>query len=595
MATSGYKVARTDLRITLLADDDGSIYLYGASMQNLTRFSANDATTIRVSENYAPPPPNDYPQFMWLLPELDGVIVWFGMSNNLVILQRSMLTWLSGKTMTDIVGEQSLQSKLDAKVMWNIKSSPTFISQITRRVVTTDAEVLVTTSNTPMSIPLVYASMAHLPALSMILVVPHHSHSNTASSLRGTVIFANHLSLQTFNYAVPQNWILVSGSGGIMNPTDEDGGRRFYVLVADYATQHIHSYYFLVDTCMSPSDSSLDCSACPEGYWRASASVPAPRRCLPPTKFPPQTGMKNTSMTFETCTTSSCSECTYNHAKCQRCDIANGYYSYETPTADYCLKKKDFPARHGLDITKTKAIKCQDMYCTDCLESFEVCVKCDMASEAYLLIDFCVLKSQIPNGQGPNLLTGRVEPCRHPGCIQCKFDIDICENCFVQQRWYLDSELHICKNSDEFGPTEGPDVLKGLVMPCQDLACVNCKLNHKECLECKSQDMFAYQGRCKNLGGTAAPAITLHRFYPRNLSMVVQFDQLVQLEYKQGFFEDFSVVVEDLLESRNYRCESSDSSTTPLGCALATFDNGFAVFFKTEEVVAETRPDKHSF
>ena len=248
-AISGTNLTRKDRRVPRILDDAGTVYFFGAGLDVVVKYSAVDLTIAGQTVSLVPP--NDYTKFAFRVQVFNSILVWFWQFNTLSIIDRSNLGSVLKWNMTDIVGTRTIQNQLDEKILWNIQrvsSSPENLLQ--RRRVTGNSTGLETLRTSASNLPILDCYLVQIASVSLILIVPQHSNPSTQLIYRGMVFFANDINLEIYSYTTPQNWLVMSAADGIQNPAAEEGGRRSYLLFADTVTLNIHSYYFLMDTCM---------------------------------------------------------------------------------------------------------------------------------------------------------------------------------------------------------------------------------------------------------------------------------------------------------------------------------------------------------
>src|SRR3990167_2292454 len=354
MATTGTRISvKTSPRTTVVVDEPGTIYFFGA-FTSLLRISSVDGTVNKQSTTEGSG--SVYPEFVFRLTVFDAVLVYFGAGQNLVLFGRTNLNKLRSKVPSGGMDDLAVQSRLNEAVIWNINCPDGFNNLLQRRVITNDGTLITTAAQSPL-MPFYLGTLSQLGTFQVVMVSPYHTDYWTPYTLTGVIYFVREDTMAITSYATPQNWLIRRMTTDFSNPAGEDGGRRFYLVFSDARTQNLHSYFFLVDTCMSLDGTTLSCTQCPNGYWRASTAFAAPRRCVSPDKFPALTGMSNTTMTFETCTVAQCTSCTYDYTRCTGCDSSGGYYLRQTPTGGVCELKSQFPPGFGVDQTGKSAIQ----------------------------------------------------------------------------------------------------------------------------------------------------------------------------------------------------------------------------------------------
>ena len=478
LATAGSPITTISTLVSLIQDQPGTIYFYGAG-DRMYRFSSVDGSLIAQTST-ALGSGAYYTEFIFEIPALNAILMYTSSNNRTGLFNKLDLSISQSKTLPEGMNDLAIQSRSDRTVLWNVFCPDGFNNVLEKRVITNNA-ALMTTVGSSANMHFYLGALAQISTMNIIMVSPYHNDFWTPADSRGAVFFVREDTLAITRYSTPQYWLLMRMSREFANPLSEDDGRRFYLLFADSETQNVHSYYFLADTCMSIDGNTLTCSDCPIGYWRASASFPAPRRCVSPSNFPSRTGMVNNTMTFESCSVAQCTDCTFDSSKCTGCDTANGYFLRETASGGVCELKSELPPRYGVDGTGKKGVPCADSHCIDCLDRFDLCTKCDTAQEYFRSSNSCIAKSELEQGQGVNMNLGTVEKCTANGCINCFDSFTSCQQCDANKYWYLDTGSNSCVSRNNFTPDQGADLATGIVTKCQDIYCSNCKANFKEC------------------------------------------------------------------------------------------------------------------
>ena len=587
MATTGTRVSvKTSPRTTLVYNEPDTIYFFGVFTKVL-RISSIDGSIIGQSADEGLE--CCYPQFIFQVTVFDAVLTYFGTNQTLALFGRTNLDTLRSTIPAEWINYLTIQSRLNETVLWNIYSLDNFNNALQRRVITNDV-ALWTTEAASSLMPFYKGAIAQLGTFKVVMVSPYHDDAWTPSTSKGLLYFVREETMEITSFLTPQSWMVMRLTPGFSNSAGEDGGRRFYIVFSDERTQNIHSYYFLVDTCMSLDGTTLSCSDCPNGYWRASPTFAIPRRCIAPNKFPTRTGMSNTTMTFETCTIAQCTNCTYDYTRCAGCDTSAGYYLRQTAAGGVCEQKSQFPPLYGVDQSGKFAIPCADPHCTNCNDHFDICLQCDTAQDYFKLNNACVSKIDLQQGQGINSLTGSIQNCTDPDCLDCVDSFSSCKKCNILERSFLNTTSQSCILLDIVPANQGADLKNGTIKDCFDTVCVDCRENYKECVKCKNTDYTIIDDRCLVVdSSTTAPRVRSLSYSIIRSTAEILFDQPIRLKFNGEISRSFRITVEDQISLKNYECKPEAFLHDGIQCLVTVLDRSIKVLVSTELEITKGR------
>ena len=183
------------------------------------------------------------------------------------------------------------------------------------------------------------------------------------------------------------------------------------------------------------------------------------------------------------CSTPNCKFCKLNHTTCIGCDKILGWYLH-TPTGT-CYHKTfnpTIPATYGPPASGNTLVKCQDIHCQNCSNTYATCITC--ASGYLLSLDGFTCLSNCPSGQGTKTANMLVN-CDDIHCKDCCTDYTICTDCYFTSGWYLNGvSCQHAINSPKFPVSFGPDTVSRKVVACADTHCTKCTTSYSTCTVC---------------------------------------------------------------------------------------------------------------
>jgi hypothetical protein len=249
--------------------------------------------------------------------------------------------------------------------------------------------------------------------------------------------------------------------------------------------------------------STQGCTNCATNYQTCTACNPPStylyiNSCIPPTPLPPGTFLDTATGKIVPCSVSGCLSCSPTVATCTACNTAANPPLYLTAT-NTCIPPTSMPANQGPDLTTGKVVGCADTSCTTCQTSITVCTSCG-GGVVFAYQNQCVLPTSAPPGFGPNPVTGHIEPCTSPGCIDCLTTVSVCNAC--SPLYTLDSTAHSCTPKPA-PPGLGIDPATGTFKPCNaGPGCLLCATLYTSCEQCDDSHGYSLppgQTKCVDL------------------------------------------------------------------------------------------------
>jgi hypothetical protein len=267
--------------------------------------------------------------------------------------------------------------------------------------------------------------------------------------------------------------------------------------------------------------------------------------CLEDSSFPAGTGIIPYTNQLGACKVARCSDCKSDFNRCSGCQT--GFFLDKKEGR--CVSKDEIPIGFG-GSREGILVECRIAGCVNCLEDFTVCSSCragqyvDKSVSACISFanikpgtgigqnreiqactvqscvscaadntrcegcadnsfldrqrNKCVSAAEIPAGKGPNERKELVD-CQVAGCQSCLQSSEVCEKCVVGKYLFQNTCVGVCPSgfvqdvstSSCVRPTTIPDGKgpnpQGLIVACQDSACLNCRNNFAQCKKCKPQ------------------------------------------------------------------------------------------------------------
>jgi hypothetical protein len=234
--------------------------------------------------------------------------------------------------------------------------------------------------------------------------------------------------------------------------------------------------------CMACQADFLKCQTCDTGnlYYRDAAT----ETCVQQSLIPTGNGADLDTGDIGPCTVANCVDCRANRSTCTGCDVGSNYYLKEADNA--CILKSAIPAGFGPDLTSGKVEACSVTNCADCGASHLVCIWCNLTASYYknTTDGLCVFVSSIPTGQGANNTTGIFETCWTSNCKNCQSNSATCQVCDVINGFFKNTTDGLCQEKSTIADFYGSDINSGLILPCLDTHCKDCRDAHSQCDFC---------------------------------------------------------------------------------------------------------------
>jgi hypothetical protein len=195
-------------------------------------------------------------------------------------------------------------------------------------------------------------------------------------------------------------------------------------------------------------------------------------------------GANISSGSIGSCAITHCTDCRASHLTCVSCDTAAGFYLDEA--AGTCVHTSAIPDYKGAQISSGKVKACSDSNCLDCKLDNSQCAWCNVPASFYKNTSsgLCVFVSSIPTGYGANSVTGAFEVCQVANCMTCQANSSACSMCNVLANYFKDPATATCKLNSSIADYFGPNINTGLISPCTDVHCKNCKASYQQCALC---------------------------------------------------------------------------------------------------------------
>jgi hypothetical protein len=234
--------------------------------------------------------------------------------------------------------------------------------------------------------------------------------------------------------------------------------------------------------CQICSMNNLQCSSCDTAnyYFLDTATL----LCVLNSSIASGSGPSLSTGRIELCTDTHCLDCRATIGQCQGCDTANHYFL--NTTSKTCVLDTDILSGFGADLPTGTVLACSDAHCLSCQADRSICDTCDTGNNYYKNTSSsqCVLKASIINGFGADLISGVIAPCADASCSNCRNNFQICAGCDTSTGHYLDTLANSCVHFTAIGDFFGADQSTGLVVSCAIANCKLCKANASSCLGC---------------------------------------------------------------------------------------------------------------
>jgi hypothetical protein len=242
-----------------------------------------------------------------------------------------------------------------------------------------------------------------------------------------------------------------------------------------------------------------DCKLCQKSYTECTSCDYTTRnmylelstsQCILNTALGVGRGPNTTNGTVTDCQDPNCDNCKTDYKVCTVCMTANKYY-LDTSTG-LCVKDVDITAGKGANLVTKKVDTCTSAGCIDCRTDITICSVCNTTLFYYLdtVTKKCVLTSNIPNTFGANTVTGNIDMCTLPHCLQCQQDYSQCISCDYSTGWYYDANLQVCVEVKDISSyvgacsKAGGSCVQGTVSQCTQTGCLLCQADNTACTAC---------------------------------------------------------------------------------------------------------------
>jgi hypothetical protein len=242
-----------------------------------------------------------------------------------------------------------------------------------------------------------------------------------------------------------------------------------------------------------------DCKLCQKSYTECTSCDYTTRnmylelstsQCILNTALGVGRGPNTTNGTVTDCQDPNCDNCKTDFQVCTVCLTANKYY-LDTSTG-LCVKDVDITAGKGANLVTKQVDTCTSTGCIDCRTDITICSVCNTTLFYYLdtVTKKCVLTSNIPNTFGANTVTGNIDMCTLPHCLQCQQDYSQCITCDYSTGWYYDANLQVCVEVKDISSyvgacsKAGGSCVQGTVSQCTQTGCLLCQADNTVCSSC---------------------------------------------------------------------------------------------------------------
>jgi hypothetical protein len=216
------------------------------------------------------------------------------------------------------------------------------------------------------------------------------------------------------------------------------------------------------------------------------------RTCVYQYHIPDYFGADLSTGYIVSCGVPNCQVCQSNHSSCASCNTASGYYLKVATST--CIHYTAIPAGFGANLLNGKVEACTASNCQNCKANNTVCSACDVAANYFKNVTSgkCVFVSSIPIGMGANSSTGIFETCWVAHCKNCQTDSATCQVCDVINNYYKNATSGACQLNSTIANYFGPDINSGLISPCADPHCLNCRAAISQCAFCDTGNGYFF-------------------------------------------------------------------------------------------------------
>ena len=268
------------------------------------------------------------------------------------------------------------------------------------------------------------------------------------------------------------------------------------------------------------------------------------------------------------CDDGHCLDCLMNMKICRVCDVSSGWYL----AGNECQHASIIPKMvigTGADISDSTVKRCLADRCIDCFADHSKCqlcnteyflslttdrkCECDIASGYYFDIaaQVCVHFSSLLNaGKGGDNSSKSVKPCASKGCVNCNADIESCDLCDNDNKYYLQNDR--CVFVNDIVPGRGADINSGKVEKCTVTGCLTCQGNRNSCTQCNLIDGYILKNStCEKV--VLVTKLESAVFSAKKSSAEITFS--TNLDPKTKVDLPLMVIFKDTVNNQQFTCE----------------------------------------
>jgi hypothetical protein len=246
----------------------------------------------------------------------------------------------------------------------------------------------------------------------------------------------------------------------------------------------------LVTNCSNCSSDYTICKSCRADL--NSFFVTLTGTCLYYLSIPAGFGADRSTNITAACTMTGCYDCRYNRSVCSVCNTTGGYF--KNVASGVCTEVSLISSGFGGSFSSGTIVACILSGCSSCQKDNTVCVACDTSQNLFLDVSsqICVIRNNIPLGNGANSQAGIIASCADTNCQNCQNDYRVCQFCKIASYYMLVGTG--CISADDSPAGTGLDKTTSMNKVCTHERCLDCKRDNTVCLKCDEVNGYYLEG-----------------------------------------------------------------------------------------------------
>ncbi len=155
-----------------------------------------------------------------------------------------------------------------------------------------------------------------------------------------------------------------------------------------------------------------------------------------------------------------------------------------------CLTQQQVPDGYGPNGLSGVAAVCASSGCASCSLDYLACDRCKQGYYYIRKTKSCHQATDLPDGYGFGADKRQAFRCRDSHCKQCRTDFRHCDKCDPARKVVLDRQSKRCVPHSEISQGFGINSENLSLEACRETGCLDCREDHLKCLKCDASKKF---------------------------------------------------------------------------------------------------------